>query len=293
MLEAMAHDGWSPHISLITNLTHNHLDRHGTFADYVRAKQVVLDFQTAEDFALLGPGVQSHVIKPHGTAFLFDDVSSFPRVETLLPGPHNQLNALMALKTLSLLGVPDRDARDAISTFPGLEHRLQFVCDHAGVKYYNDSKATTPEATLVALRSFPTGRVHAILGGYDKGSDFTQLAEYASEHCHVIYTIGKTGDTIASLADASTLSVASTHGGSTVTSCGGTGDGPRATVIRSGTLDAALAHSRDHVRQGDIVLLSTGCASWDQYQNYEQRGSAFVEAVLKYTGEGSPSPRMQ
>jgi UDP-N-acetylmuramoylalanine--D-glutamate ligase len=130
-----------------------------------------------------------------------------------------------------------------------------------------------------------------ILGGYDKGSDLAPLARFAAQHCRAIYTIGKTGDAIAAAAEAESHDASATHGPSQgISSCGGSSWKEHAEVIRCGTLDRAVAETASRVRDGDVVLLSPACASWDQFTNFEARGSAFTAAVLNYTGEGATHP---
>lgn len=295
MLEDMRDDHWSPHIAVFTNLAPNHLDRHGTLASYAAAKQVLLEHQRPDDFALLGP-VPHEMVHARTThaAFLdgMDTYTPRPHVALLIPGAHNLDNARMAIEAAVRAGVPREEAAEALADFAGLPHRLQFVCEHADVRFFNDSKATTPEAAELALRSFPPGRVHVILGGYDKKSDLSPLATLAARRCRALYTIGATGEAIATAAEAELCDAAAIHGPSqAVTTCGGSAACAAAEIVRCQTLDRAVSEAVQRAHQGDVVLLSPGCASWDQFTNYEQRGAAFMEAVLKYTGEGAPSPR--
>ena len=156
-----------------------------------------------------------------------------------------------------------------LADFPGLPHRLQFVAEHGAVKFYNDSKCTTPDAAILAIDSFPPGTAHIILGGYDKGSDLAPMATHAAAKCAGLYTIGKTGDAIASAAQAA----AGHRGASPI-------------LERCDVLDVAVREAVRHATPGQVVLLSPGCASWDQFDNYESRGACFVSGVLKWTGEG-------
>jgi UDP-N-acetylmuramoylalanine--D-glutamate ligase len=274
MLEGLGEDRWSPHVAVVTNLTANHLDRHGTMENYAAAKRQILAHQRAGDVAILGQGVADWPLNP-GVTRRVVPVREYG-FDLLIPGEHNQFNAACAAAVVEALGLDGARVAPALADFPGLAHRLQFVAEHSGVRYYNDSKATTPQATELALRSFPPGKVHIILGGYDKGSDLSDLARFAAGHARAIYTIGVTGDRIADAAPGSGPASAS---------------GSKATVHRCGTLDAALGRMAGQLHRGDVVLLSTACASWDQFDNYEQRGARFVEAVLKVTGEGAPIPR--
>ena len=267
MLEGLREDKWSPHIALVTNLSKNHIDWHGTFEAYRDAKRVILAHQDPdEDIALLGPGTSEHFdTVTDRTVQIEADAGDDPLVPSLLiPGRHNRLNAAMAVLVCAAAGVDPVEGGQALADFAGLPHRLQFVAEHNGVRFFNDSKSTTPEAARLAMEAFAKDTVHVILGGYDKGSDLSQLAAFARDHCRGVYTVGATGPAIASAArDAS----GSAH------------------VIECETLDNALRESLSRSRAGDVILLSPACASWGQFTNFEQRGARFVEAVLKYTSE--------
>lgn len=260
--------GWSPHIAVITNLSPNHLDWHGDFDAYAKSKQVIFDYQTQGDLAIFGqaiPAIRPNPPATHHDCGVADDVALVP-----LPGEHNQRNAAIACCVLSEGASMDvAQTLELLADFPGLPHRLQFVAEHNGVRFYNDSKCTTPEAAQLAIDAFDPGTVHAILGGYDKGSDLAPLAAHAASRCAGLYTIGATGDTIATaatgVADSSAMNPAQ--------------------VVRCGDLDAAVRQAVTDARPGQVVLLSPGCASWDQFDHYEQRGDRFGELVLKYTTE--------
>jgi len=261
MLEGLREDQWSPHIALITNLSPNHLDWHGSLADYRRAKQAIFDFQTEDDIAILGPGADGFLPKRARLRTLHaidlpELTAAIP--DLLIPGEHNRLNAAMAIEACAACGfAPDLAAR-SLATFTGLPHRLELVAERNGIRYFNDSKCTTPEAAALALDSFATGIVHIILGGSDKGSNLAPLSALARRHCRAIYTIGHTGPTIAAAAG---------H------ACG------LADVTPCETLDRAVAEIQSRVRPGDVVLLSPACASLDQFTHFEARGDAFTSLV--------------
>lgn len=267
MLEGLREDRWSPGIAVVTSFAPNHLDWHGTLESYRHAKQTLLDHQRPGDVAVLDPSLRDWRTQPGiRRAIAADSSSSAGLYRLVIPGAHNQSNAALAATACAAAGVDETTITAALEEFPGLPHRLQFVCEHRSVRYFNDSKATTPEATMLALRSFDASMVHIILGGYDKKADLTEMAQFAATHAAGIYTIGQTGDTIAGAAE-------KVRG--------------QATVVRCGDLDRALAQIAANVKPGNVVLLSPACASWGQFMNYEQRGAKFIEAVLKYTGEGS------
>ena len=265
--------GWSPHFAVITNIVPNHLDWHGQFDHYHRSKLNIAAaqmedgadrlFVPADDETLLAaldgmPGVLQPVPMP-GEA---------DQVELSIPGPHNQRNAALALAVMSsvlselrratLRGPVDEvkaraEAADSLQRFRGLPHRLELVAERGGVRWYNDSKSTTPEATLLAVRSFnDPGRVHLIVGGSDKGADLSPISALASTLAG-LYTIGVTGPTIA----------AAVARPDEVHACG--------------TLAEAIRLIRQRVREGDVVLLSPGCASFDQFAHFEARGNAFAK----------------
>jgi UDP-N-acetylmuramoylalanine--D-glutamate ligase len=252
MLQGLDEDRWSPHIAVVTNCTANHLDWHGDFDNYVAAKQTILRHQTVTDCAILHESV-AHWPGVARQCVFGSPATPYP---LLLPGEHNQDNAhAAAMVCLRILGA-EVDVFDSLSDFADLPHRLQWVAEHHGVRYYNDSKSTTPESALRALNSFPPDTLHVILGGYDKGSDLTPLAQAAAKHCRAIYCIGATGSAIFQAAQ-----------------------GGKAVVIDCDRLDRAMNAITQHLADGQIVLLSPGCASWDQFDSFEQRGEQFILAI--------------
>lgn len=276
MLQGLRDDKWSPHIAAATNFSHNHLDWHTTPQHYLAAKQAIFDFQQPGDIAILGPGCEK-LFKPVVTDIRLAPDASLWQGELLVPGNHNRTNAQLAATIIhAAIGQSAAVTAEALYSFAGLPHRLQFICEHADVRFYNDSKATTPEAALMAIDSFGPHTVHVILGGYDKQSDLTALAQHAASHCASIYTIGDTGNAIAAIARHKLDANNAISSQLKVHACG--------------TLENAVKQAVAHVCRGDVVLLSPGCASWDQFENYEQRGQLFAQYVIQNTGEGSPNP---
>jgi UDP-N-acetylmuramoylalanine--D-glutamate ligase len=250
---------WSPHVAVVTNVTNNHTDWHGTFEHYEACKKRLVAHQQDGDVAILG---ESLVNWPLPRGVIRTIIPGTSAVEGLaIPGRHNQLNASMAVAA-ALAADPSlarADAEQAVRTFPGLPHRLQLVAERDGIRYYNDSKGTTPESCLLAVAAFGRDawhRIHLIAGGYDKKSDLTPVAELAPLLAG-LYTIGATGPAIA---DAVSIV-------------------PQKRVTQCHTLGGAMNAIRARAKPGDIVLLSPACASWDQFTNYEARGQRFCDLV--------------
>ncbi len=259
MLEGLR--GWSPHVAVVTNISDNHLDRHETMAAYTAAKQQILREQREEDYAVLGRGVADWAAVTRGEVRIVDGEYEG---ELLLPGAHNRFNAAAAVAACELAGVDAAAARKTLATFAGLPHRLQFVCEHCGIRFYNDSKSTTPAAAILALESFPVKSVHIILGGFDKHSELGDMAQRAAVISAGVYTIGQTGPVIADVAEK-------------ILGAGG--------VRRCQTLETAVLQAIRGAKPGQVIVLSPGCASWDQFENYEARGRMFAELALRYTTE--------
>ena len=281
MLHGLRDDGWSPHVAVVTNDSPNHLDWHGTFEAYAHDKQAILDFQGPADRAVLGTPLPPGLITPRTTRVVWlDGLETFVHtgpVDLLVPGEHNRANAALAIEACAALGVERRAAAAALADFAGLPHRLQLVAEHQGVRFFNDSKSTTPEAARLAIDAFADAAapgagpgVHLILGGYDKGSDLAPLARHAAARCRAVYCIGATGPALAAAA--------------------ATVPPPHADIVPSGTLEQAMLDIQPRLRAGDVVVLSPGCASWDQFTNYEQRGAVFAQWVFRLRGEGAAVP---
>jgi UDP-N-acetylmuramoylalanine--D-glutamate ligase len=181
------------------------------------------------------------------------------RAEIPLAGAHNLENVLAATTAARLADVDAATIGAAVRSFEGVEHRLEFVAEIAGARYYNDSKATNVDATLKALDAFP-GRILVILGGKDKGSDYTVLQKPLREKAVLALLIGAASEKIAAQI---TGSVA---------------------IERAGTLERAIDIASHAAQAGDVVLLAPACASFDQFENYEHRGRVF-KALVRGLGE--------
>jgi UDP-N-acetylmuramoylalanine--D-glutamate ligase len=174
-----------------------------------------------------------------------------------VPGRHNQFNSQAAFAAASIMGVEWDEAQAAMREFPGLPHRLELVHESGGVRYFNDSIATIPDAAVAALESFPPRSVIQIVGGSDKKLPLTALCAALCGRAKAVLCIGKLGPTIADLMS-----------GSAGQAC--------AAVYRCGDLATAVKTAKRVASAGDVVLLSPGCASYDQFANFERRGLEFA-----------------
>lgn len=257
---------FAPNVAVLTSFSANHVDWHASLDHYRECKAHIFEHQHPGQAAVLGPNL--HDWLPHvrpGVHTSHVTETDFPTAPAA-PGAHNLANAAVALAACRALE-PSADPHTlaaAIAAFPGLSHRLEFVGEVAGVRYYNDSKSTTPESLRTALDAVsdgasatPRSRVHLIAGGYDKKTDLSPVAALAPTLAG-LYTIGATGEAIAAAA------------GSRATACG--------------TLETAMIEVKRRARPGDLVLLSPACASWDQFDNFEQRGDLFRALAMETNG---------
>jgi UDP-N-acetylmuramoylalanine--D-glutamate ligase len=275
-------DTFRPKIAVLLNITPDHLDRHGSFDNYRAAKERIFVNQTAEDFLVLNADdeiavgaaarARSQVYWFSRTkvvrqgAFVHQGVVMFrpseqASAEPVLPvsaiplkGDHNLENVLAAVTVARLAGVSAEVIEGAVRSFRGVKHRLEFVAEIQGVRYYNDSKATNVDAAAKAIAAF-AGGIHLILGGKDKDSDYSTLIPLLKARVRAVYTIGAAAEKIeAHLNDA-------------------------VPAMRAGTLAKALEQASAAAQSGDTVLLAPACSSFDQFLNYEDRGEQFKQAV--------------
>jgi UDP-N-acetylmuramoylalanine--D-glutamate ligase len=272
-------DTFRPEIGVFLNLTPDHLDRHHTIEAYGAAKARLFENQTASDAAILNvddPGTRAYApSRPRvfwfsrkqevslgafvqGDRIVFRDGEADEALLKLkdipLLGAHNLENVLGAACATRLAGASAAEIAAGVRSFAGVEHRIEFVAEIAGVRYYNDSKATNVDATLKALDSFP-GRILIILGGKDKGSDYTALQKPLREKAILALLIGAAAEKIENQIAGSVA------------------------IERSETLQRALETASHAAQPGDVVLLAPACASFDQFQNYEHRGRVFKDLV--------------
>ncbi len=275
-----------PHVAVLLNLTANHLDRHRSFDDYVRAKTQIFRNQTAEDVAVLNaddpavmslaPAVAARKVYfsqkqtlPEGV-FVSDGqilyrVGNLERVlletrEVPLRGEFNVENVLAAATVACVLGVDFQALRRAVREFRAVEHRLEYVREIRGVEFYNDSKATSVDAVVKALSAFERG-VHLILGGKDKGAPYVPLRALLKERVRRAYLIGAAAERIGREVKGAVE------------------------LVHAGTLETAVRQALECAVPGDVILLSPACASFDQFQDYEHRGRVFKGLVEQLAQE--------
>jgi len=229
-------------VAVLLNLEPDHLDRHGSFEAYRDAKLRIFERSRAQ--------VVPRGLELTGIEFAADD--DLP-AEPLIRGAHNRENAAAATAAARAAGIADEHIAEALRTFRGVPHRLEDVGERRGVRYVNDSKATNVAATLRALAAYSEERVHLILGGSYKGEDFAPLAEAIGANVRPVHVIGEEAERLLGVVDGHV----------------------------DGTLERAVAHAARLARPGEVVLLSPACASYDQFDNFEQRGDAFRAAVLE------------
>jgi UDP-N-acetylmuramoylalanine--D-glutamate ligase len=273
-----------PNISVILNITPDHLDRHGTFENYALAKERIFAAQDSGDSVVLNadnPRAAAAAAHSVSSVYWFSVEHPVARgawldqgqvvhrlahdaaTEKIMPlsgihlkGAHNVENVLAAVCAARLAGATPEAIRRGVEGFHAVEHRLEYVATLNGVEFYNDSKATNVDATAKAIEAFPGG-IHLILGGKDKNSDYTQLAPLLRERVRAVYTIGAAAAKI----ESHLRGVVSIH------SCE--------------TLDKAVIAAASAARPGEVVLLAPACSSFDQFESYEHRGRVFKEIVAE------------
>lgn len=243
-------------VSVLTNVTPDHLDRYDGFADYAAAKERLFTLQHVDQIAVIATEddpsrmIASRINHRLHRAASTDvgDQSEWPSLQ----GPHNAQNVACARAAAEALGVSADVIASALKTFGGLPHRMERVRERGGVLFINDSKATNPTSTAPALAAYPA--VHWILGGLAKTDELDACAPHFG-HVKAAYTIGEAGPMFAQLL------------------------APHMAVTQSVTMEAAVAQAAAAAQPGEAVLLSPACASFDQFRDYEARGDAFRAAV--------------
>jgi UDP-N-acetylmuramoylalanine--D-glutamate ligase len=288
----------SPQVAVVTNISPNHLDIHRTMEAYVSAKERIYQFQRPQEAVILNrddPATRAMAAKAPSRVFWFSrrgevdngaficdgrvilsrrgedrsliDVCAVADIR--LRGEHNLENVLAACAVGYLLGATAGTMREVVTSFTGVAHRLELVREAGGVRYYNDSIATSPARAIAGLRSFDEP-VLLIAGGYDKQLPLDEFAEVVVEKAKAVFLIGQTARKIQEA----------------ILKARGERDRPRIVLCES--LDEAVREAHRAASPGDVVLLSPACASYDMFQNFEQRGERFRKLVHMLTEEEVP-----
>jgi UDP-N-acetylmuramoylalanine--D-glutamate ligase len=272
-IEQLAQISKMPRVALLTNLTPNHLDRYGTFENYCAAKENIFKYQRPDESR---PAVSIFNAEDRIGAQWFEkysedksricikfsasDVSEKILASYALPGRANLENLAAAMAIATHFGVREENIKKHLSEFKALPHRLELIATIKGVQWYNDSKATTPEAAIVALDAFEQPEI-IIAGGYDKHTPFDKLGEKIAQKARAAILLGQTAGKIADAIKK-------------------TQDSRQQTEVRfAGSLAEAVQTANELAVDGDVVLLSPACASYDMFDNFQQRGQEFAELV--------------
>lgn len=285
-LQNLANIKKSPHIAVILNLTPDHLDQHKDFQEYKNAKSNIVKFQTKNDSVIINANdqnvaeicqnIKSKIFRfainsnkknldafvEKNKIFVFNNQEKnhiISKSNIFIPGNHNIENILAAVLVAKRFNVSSEKIKKAIINFKGLEHRVEFVSQLNGVKFYNDSKATTSDSTIAAIKSF-SKPVILIAGGKDKNVDLTQLANVISKNVKNLILIGQTASKIENLVKKN--------------------QGLKSVNI-SNTLEKAVIIAKKLSENGDIVLFSPSSSSFDQFENFEQRGKIYKKLIQK------------
>ncbi len=277
-------ESFRPHISILLNITPDHLDRYGgSMEKYAAAKCRIFKNQTDGDYLIYNYDDQETKTRvqqmagssiktiPFGLKRMFENGAFVEQGKLMtvidnqtttvidteaisIPGTHNLYNSMAATLAGQLLTVSTASLRATLKNFKGVEHRLEFVRELQGVKYINDSKATNVDSVWYALQAY-TEPIILLLGGRDKGNDYSRLAEPVRKHVKAIVAIGESADKVYRMFSEITR------------------------VEKAGSMEEALKLARVSAAPGDIVLLSPACASFDWFENYEHRGKVFKQLV--------------
>ena len=270
---------FQPQIAIVTNLYEAHLDYHGHWDEYIGAKMNITKNQTEDDFLIvnadqgllmdLAKTTKAQII-PFSTKNYLPDGASIKNgklaylgeeimdtADIALPGAHNLENILAAVAAVKIKGVENDAIRHVLSTFTGVKHRSQFVSKLKGRKFYNDSKATNILAASSALNAF-NEPIILLAGGLDRGNEFDELIP-ALSNVKALILFGETAEKIEKAGKAAGIQ----------------------TIIRVHNVEEAVPAAYELSDEGDVILLSPACASWDQYRTFEVRGDIFIDAVHK------------
>ena len=273
-----------PHVAVLNNIYSTHLDFHKNRANYIKAKMHITKNQTKNDYFVInwntdewrklaeqsnativpfsdnqeltsGTYVKDDVIYCNGEKIMNAD-------EIQIPGEHNVQNALAAISVAKMYDVSNEDIVEVLSSFTGVKHRIQYVDTFGGHKFYNDSKATNVEATIVALTAFKKP-ITLIAGGLDRGNGFDELIPSLKGKVNNLVVYGQTADKVIASAEKADVS----------------------NIVKVNNLKEAVPEAYKQSDAGDVILLSPAAASWDQFKTFEQRGDQFIQEVETLKGE--------
>ncbi|EOA3904126.1 UDP-N-acetylmuramoyl-L-alanine--D-glutamate ligase [Bacillus cytotoxicus] len=278
--QLMGVETFQPKVAAFLNLFEAHLDYHGTKKEYGLAKANIFKNQTAADYSVINADdadVMALSADSKGQKILFSATKEIEDgacikenalyfkgekvveiKDVVLPGKHNLENILAAMSIAKLLGVANEAIVAVLKRFTGVKHRLEYVTTIHNRKFYNDSKATNMLATEKALSAF-TSPVILLAGGLDRGNEFDDLIPYFEQHVKAIVTYGQTAPKLVHAAEKAGLAIIETVN----------------------HLEEAVERAYAHSTDGDVILLSPACASWDQFKTFEERGDIFIQAVHK------------
>ncbi|WP_334332664.1 UDP-N-acetylmuramoyl-L-alanine--D-glutamate ligase [Companilactobacillus sp. HBUAS59544] len=273
-----------PHVAVLNNIYSTHLDFHKKRANYIKAKMHITKNQTKNDYFVVNWNTEewrnlasesAAKILPFSDnqeldngAFVKDDIiycngeKIMNASDIKIPGEHNVQNALAAISVAKLYDVSNEDIIEVLATFTGVKHRIQYVDTFGGHKFYNDSKATNVEATIVALTAFKTP-ITLIAGGLDRGNGFDELIPSLKGKVNNLVVYGQTADKVIESAQKADVS----------------------NIVKVDNLKQAVPEAYKQSDAGDVILLSPAAASWDQFKTFEQRGDQFIDEVETLKGE--------
>jgi len=256
-------------IAILMNITPDHMDRYDfCFQNYIDAKLRITQNQTKDDYFIYWTGdpvtmKEVNRLPLSATLVPFDETTELPvpDAELSLKGVHNRLNSTAATLAARKAGITDTVIAESLRQFAGVEHRLQFVCEKNGIRFINDSKATNVNSCFYALGAMTTPTV-LILGGKDKGNDYSEIDQLVQQKCHTLVYMGLHNEKLHEHFDGMTQA-----------------NGEPLQIIDTDNLADCVHQSYNAARKGDTVLLSPCCASFDLFKSYEDRGDQFMKAV--------------
>lgn len=274
---------FKPNVGVILNLSSDHLDRHKTFDKYIEAKINITKNQSEKDYLVLNADCENtnksrvytkakkmyislnrkvNGAYKYNDCIYFDDDKIIDVKDIPIPGEHNIQNILAAVTVCKIIGINNEVISEQIKNFKAVKHRLELIGEYDGIKFFNDSKATNPDAAIKAIKAMDTSTI-LIAGGYDKKADYNEWLNIAKEKIKTLVLIGETADDIFMVAKSVGIN----------------------DIVKCDSFYEAVNTCINKAEIGDNVLLSPGCASWGMFENYEHRGNEFIKLVENYYGK--------